>query len=67
MITPCIDCMERTPGCHSTCEAYARWRKSYDKMVAVQREEYCSPAVGVLADYSRKKKSQYIRHTKGWK
>lgn len=67
MITPCIDCTERAPGCHAICENYAKWRKSYDKMIEVQKRDYCAPAIGMLSDYSRKTKAQYIRHTKGRK
>lgn len=67
MVTPCLECKKRETGCHSFCEEYAKWRKSYDKVVEAQRRDYCSPAVGMLSDYSRKTKSQYHRHTKGWK
>ena len=26
---PCYKCEKRSPGCHSECELYAEWRKSY--------------------------------------
>lgn len=61
MITPCIDCTERRQGCHSTCEAYARWRTSYDRMVAEQRKRYNDDAKGVLVDFARRSRKERER------
>ena len=24
-IAPCVDCQDRTPGCHGSCERYKSW------------------------------------------
>lgn len=34
--SPCRDCKERFLGCHSTCEAYIKYRKD----IAVAKKEY---------------------------
>lgn len=61
MLAPCLNCIERTQGCHSTCDAYASWRKSYDKIVAEQRKHYNDDALAVLADYAKKAKKERYR------
>ena len=35
MISPCKDCTERFPGCHSSCQLYGKFREACDK----RREE----------------------------
>lgn len=61
MVAPCLNCAERTQGCHATCEAYARWRKSFDIIAAEQRKRYNDDALAVLAEYAKKAKAERYR------
>lgn len=61
MLTPCIDCAERRQGCHATCEAYARWRISHDKIAAEQRKRYNDEAKNVLIDSAVRKRKHWAR------
>lgn len=32
LLSPCIDCKERSVGCHGSCEGYQTYRKSLDEL-----------------------------------
>lgn len=38
MIVPCLECGERSPGCHGRCEDYEAYRKNCDRIRECQRQ-----------------------------
>lgn len=61
MITPCINCPDRFPGCHAQCVRYDEYRKSYDKIVAAQRVYTAHVADSVLIDTAHRSSKKYHR------
>ena len=39
MTSPCRDCEQRDPGCHSTCKGYQEWKAWREKIDAKKRAE----------------------------
>ncbi len=35
----CKECKDRHEGCHSSCESYREWKKSYDAKKAIIQSE----------------------------
>jgi hypothetical protein len=41
--SPCLNCMERQLGCHSSCEKYKKARENYEerkKVIEIGRKKY---------------------------
>lgn len=50
MIVPCLECGERSPGCHGRCEDYEAYRKSYELITEYQRKYRNDAATQVLIE-----------------
>lgn len=35
--TPCKDCPDRRPGCHSGCDRYRAWQKEWSRLKEKER------------------------------
>ena len=54
MTTPCLQCKNRCPGCHSTCAAYADYREVRKAIKTARCDDY----IGYCADASKKIKKK---------
>lgn len=36
---PCLNCTDRKPGCHSTCERYKDFQKQHEEIKSKERAE----------------------------
>lgn len=61
MITPCMDCTDRFPGCHAQCGRYDAYRKSYDKIVAAAKAYTSHEADSVLINTSLRVNKKFHR------
>ena len=55
---PCLDCDDRTFGCHDHCIAYKRWKAERQKAQEAHREfmiQFHDVAVSDHAEYGRRK------------
>jgi Fe-S-cluster-containing hydrogenase component 2 len=52
MTTPCLQCINRSASCHSTCPAYAEYRDVQKIIKTAQRDDY----IGYCADAAAKRK-----------
>ena len=54
LITPCIDCNERHPGCHDTCEKYYTYKLQNEEIKERQRE-YEKPIAFLKREHDSRK------------
>lgn len=50
MIVPCLECGERSPGCHGRCEDYEAYRKSCELITEYQSKYRNDAATQVLIE-----------------
>ena len=36
MTAPCLDCVDREPGCHGHCDGYKAWKAQFDAAKAAK-------------------------------
>ena len=60
-ISPCMDCPDRHPGCHGSCEKYMAWHERYQAQqtyLADNKYRFCIPESAAR----EKRNTHYTKH-----
>lgn len=63
MITPCKNCGERVPACHSSCKQYKAYRAELEQIRKEQQKGYAADALRAESVVKIKKRHRK-EHTK---
>ena len=42
---PCVDCVDRNPGCHGKCTGYTEWKAEQDRIAEIRNKEVLATPV----------------------
>lgn len=56
MISPCKDCADRHPACHSHCEKYKEWKAEWDALREKERRCKEQEYIGRRSAHSPKRR-----------
>lgn len=57
---PCLDCADRTPGCHGSCEKYINYKAEMDAYNSLRIKEL-HDRYAAKAQFSHTKHSRYMQ------
>lgn len=52
--SPCLECKDREPGCHGSCERYIEWKKTAEAYGQARRDHHKDSVFGYELAQSNK-------------